>query len=981
MANIYSLKSGNASDTTVWSGGVVPVSGDRVMISSGHIVTLDGTYTWGDDSSATITINTVSTANSITVRGTLKNSRTVNSQLTCCGNLYLDFAGNFDAGTELDPIPAGVTAKYILNDSASPANGKYGLSTPTASLAWGSFRAWGAEKNRRAVVTTSAAANATIIEVDDTTGWLVGDTLIFGSNPSALGSGAIDTRKITAISGRNVTVGAALTYSSPVGRSVFNVTRNVSFTTASSLYKSGISINIGTANATAGIVEIGPCELNLTGGVTNQYSVQALNLYWQSNSHTPAVVKRIYRPVIHDVWSVVGSTVTLSGISSQGLIGCFGNQAYKYTVDGAVVATVTLQTSITTYSGSGTRFRDLMTLRSQYPITTGFSQGAVGVEVADSYFEGNELSPISGSGISLTYSGVVFNGVRQLIHQNTTTIGEHNYRACNMGGSQGLWNTVNAFQFASGTYVKMLFDGCTIPAFSVARGSCNLQNIKSDAYVMFRAVNNNPNTNFVYKSGGFITQDNALRKAGRSSLAMYPWYSTNTLFHTTDIAFAASETRNFKINARFNSTYGVAVPPKILVISRGVTIQTITAPAQADTWHALNFTVTNPESFANTITLRFEASSAANTDTAACWFDGIPVADFISWVRHYGSKFDPSNPSRVADSLVQLTEAQASALTGISYSGNTLTVSGTRTMREVYDWMQWYESTNLLTPILSSTDGVSFSLAANMVVSGQLTGSGTLDIGVNTLTLTGESSLTIKHAGGTYVRVAIAAPALIAGSRVQLYSNVEGELYNGVLASNGLTFALDFPGTRTIRLRADHATKLPIEVAGILSSSGLTFLDVQSEDTVYIGNAVDGSTVTEFVPDGPNIQVDINDPDGLTDVQRLYAWMQWYMTTAEGVASAFFGAVYAIDDVNYEIDQTKANIHLDNVSAMPLRVVGGRIARKDGTTIIASNSGSIQIEPGKAYTVKTGVSGLTPAESQTLSAAASSAALAAALSA
>jgi hypothetical protein len=34
MANIYTLKSGAASDTTVWSGGVVPVSGDRVLIDN-----------------------------------------------------------------------------------------------------------------------------------------------------------------------------------------------------------------------------------------------------------------------------------------------------------------------------------------------------------------------------------------------------------------------------------------------------------------------------------------------------------------------------------------------------------------------------------------------------------------------------------------------------------------------------------------------------------------------------------------------------------------------------------------------------------------------------------------------------------------------------------------------------------------------------------------------------------------------------------
>lgn len=217
------------------------------------------------------------------------------------------------------------------------------------------------------------------------------------------------------------------------------------------------------------------------------------------------------------------------------------------------------------------------------------------------------------------------------------------------------------------------------------------------------------------------------------------------------------------------------------------------------------------------------------------------------------------------------------------------------------------------------------------------------------------------------VTVNVNAAALVAGSRVQLYNVTDGvEMLNTVLPSAGLTYSGAYAGNKVVRLRADHASKLPLETAGVLTASGLSFLDVQAEDDVYLGNGIDGSSVTEFAPDGANIQVDINDPDGITNIQRLYAWMQWYTTTEAGVRSAFFGAVTAIDSANYLIDQTKADIKLDNVAATPVRVVGGYLYRRDGSTVIAALSHSIQIDPGKAYAVETGVSGLTADESNQL---------------
>jgi hypothetical protein len=95
--------------------------------------------------------------------------------------------------------------------------------------------------------------------------------------------------------------------------------------------------------------------------------------------------------------------------------------------------------------------------------------------------------------------------------------------------------------------------------------------------------------------------------------------------------------------------------------------------------------------------------------------------------------------------------------------------------------------------------------------------------------------------------------------------------------------------------------------------------------------------------------LDIDDPDGVTSVLRLYAWLQWYQTTAVGIASPFFGAITAQDAATYIVDQSKADVKLDNISSIPVRITGGYLSRRDGSTIIAAGSNSIQMDPGRAY--------------------------------
>ncbi len=140
-----------------------------------------------------------------------------------------------------------------------------------------------------------------------------------------------------------------------------------------------------------------------------------------------------------------------------------------------------------------------------------------------------------------------------------------------------------------------------------------------------------------------------------------------------------------------------------------------------------------------------------------------------------------------------------------------------------------------------------------------------------------------------------------------------------------------------------------METMGVLTDNGLTYMNIQADDTVHLSNGIDGAIVTEFVADIPNSLININDPDGVTSVPRLYAWVQWYQTTAVGIASSFFGAITAINATNYVIDQALANIQLNNTRTTPVRIAGGYLARKDGSTLIAPRSGSIQMDPGRAY--------------------------------
>jgi len=188
--------------------------------------------------------------------------------------------------------------------------------------------------------------------------------------------------------------------------------------------------------------------------------------------------------------------------------------------------------------------------------------------------------------------------------------------------------------------------------------------------------------------------------------------------------------------------------------------------------------------------------------------------------------------------------------------------------------------------------------------------------------------------------VTISITGLVANSRVRIYNSTRAtELYNAVVAGTSLSTTVNYyGGSDTINVRVTYVNgataKNVFEQNIILSANGASILVTQTDNDIYNANAIDGSTVTEFIADYPNVQSDVNDPDDTTSVQRLYAWIVNSMYTADGIRY-YFSAITAFDTLNYQINVSKVNLLLDNITTGPARtcsLTGGSLTRSDGSS-------------------------------------------------
>ena len=222
--------------------------------------------------------------------------------------------------------------------------------------------------------------------------------------------------------------------------------------------------------------------------------------------------------------------------------------------------------------------------------------------------------------------------------------------------------------------------------------------------------------------------------------------------------------------------------------------------------------------------------------------------------------------------------------------------------------------------------------------------------------------------------VAITAPNLITGTRIQLYNQTTSTIIDNSVVTQPYSFTVTVGGGVVslgdiIRMRATYTSgataKNDILNTGVITAAGCSFIDTQTDDTIYNSWAIDGSGVTEFSADADHITVDSNDADGQSLKTRLAAWYKYFCTTATGI-QYYFGGMTALAANNIRFNSALVGVHLKNISSLSLVFTDSsvRMWRDDGAPIVSAGTGSIEMDYNgvpDVVTVSTG-SGLSTAE-------------------
>ena len=366
------------------------------------------------------------------------------------------------------------------------------------------------------------------------------------------------------------------------------------------------------------------------------------------------------------------------------------------------------------------------------------------------------------------------------------------------------------------------------------------------------------------------------------------------------------------------------------------------------------------------------SSSGAVSEIEAIFFNkphgnaASNLAPFDIRIRKYGYTYlgfqsAVSEPIKQEVRLVENSELlstlyEAQAITGISldFTTSTVTLTEDHSAQALYDYYQYKlgESANMQYPEDFTKVGSSFDLGDwDLVVdgctyTGDFTTTGTITR-LNSGAIVGTST----DQNGTVILLPWSVENVEATATLQLYNvtqNLEIEnIIVGGTAGSKVSASGYYDETKVstgdnIRLRitcqAGVNAFLPFEAFGLATSVGISFRANQLADTIYNENGINADNLTTLSADYPNVQIDISDGDGIADAREFYAFYVKQTTTPTGIEQ-WFGAIDAIDHMNYRINTDRADIKLQNTGTIPLVISGARIFRDNGTSVLHANVG------------------------------------------
>lgn len=762
-------QSGDYLTGSTWVGGSVPANTEQIIVATGHTLTYNGgTRTVGNDSATAWQIN-----------GTLKFSRSVASDLTVRGTITINATGTLDMGTVADPITA-VAAVMRINNSATMAANKWTLT----KVAGGRMFMAGVQRTRRTTLSTALSAGGTSMQVAAATGWQVGDELLFLPTASASSvTGLIETRTIAAgytPGSTTVPLSSGSTVARAVGGIVANLTSNVRLTESDQAF--GGRAVTGTDCELAG-VWVQDAEINLRGAAAGA----PIEI---GSSPVPGGYRHRYlRSVIRQSGGALSARPTIEhGAYADTCIfltQSTGGTSYAILRNGGVIARSIIASTLTTQSADVTGLNNAFPRDSGSMIDCVYASNVTGtVQAARFLCTGGEYSKLTILSSSSTATGALVS-----LYAPAAV-----FDACDFAA---LDSPRPLFITPVPCNGRVTFRSCRLPDVDPAYTFGTLPGFEALFTFCWRKSTPTTIIHELWQNGGVASQDVTTRKNGTAAFEFTSRVGGFAQEYVFTAPIGAGETKILKVNIRRDTTYGSGSMPTVTMrlptgVEAGGSVPgesppdvPSSAPDVPNVWHEQTISITNSASSPTEVTVILSANGENNGNA---WFDGLPIQPFVPAVRWYGFEFDESNPFRVADGTITLTEAQAAALTGVAidHTAQTITVTAARTAAEVYCRAMWdLTQTANISRLrhITSSDGVSFATTYTVVI-----GSG------------GSISGRYSDANGSVVAATVTG--IVAGSRILIKrTDTNAVMANTIVA--GTSYSLNVQTATAIPISVD----------------------------------------------------------------------------------------------------------------------------------------------------------------------------------
>lgn len=951
MATITSAQNGNWEDTSTWQGGVVPSTGDKARILNNHIVTINGDVDVGDGSNQGLEIG----------QGTLKFNRSNDITLQVTGNLYADDLGVLDMGTPEDPCLGNIEIQ--LNKTGIDNYGVY-FQRNCEMYIHGKIRTTNSDVN---------AVNGSILSVDDTTGWEVGDEIVVASIANR---DQPHQTTISAISGNNVTLSSLPSWTIYPECPIGNKTKNILFTQHPS----------APTNRTVMRIQ------NLLSNA--MFDVRHFRIHNLGSAGTPSNVNNVFQGALNLHGAGRNTSYVFSDISiTSDFGGPRGIDLNSYRDSTGTYQNFLICLSVTnsyllrTRSGSTLDFKD-MVVYDGVQIQSSWSQGSSGVSFTRCKFLHRRSSVgITITGISMTFQDCLFAcSSEDFAPLQATDVGLLTLNNCEIGKTDGNWNidytrgidssgsgyncNVNA---ADNTYG--MSSGFNVIDFT---GSSSILQNSTSSYV--DDINyNQTGLNRVARTTGIKTQKTDVKLLGGNAIEFKTNENTNPLTQTYRALIPSGVTCTVAGYYRKENGY-TGTNPTIKVTSESGINQSEELTGGSNQWHMFEIDVTQNTGSDEFISIEYSASSST---------DELSYLDSL-FLYSYGYTNIPSMTPAVTvnsslllgsileNSLVTQDESTASSHTGITITrhvtpitwngkqfsitieGN-LSVNPNLTMEDIQHYL--YYNFNRAQSFGGLNSGFEwndiFPLGRTETVEFDSEGVRVVDENENFF----RGVTRMQSNDGSYyvspVLRQLTTSGLITNSRVQVYNvTTDTELYNQTyLEDLNIEYeeGVGISSGDTIRFRITYANgtnyKEPIEINAIASAGGVSILVSQQDWTPVNALGIDGSTITEYSTDFVNIQIDINDLDNRTTKKRLVAWYAYVLYSSSQALNDFFGGLTIEDEVNYKVNTDIVSLQLENIKSEPLIFTDSdtRLYSSDGSSLLATTGGSIFMDSGKVF--------------------------------